>query len=93
MSYRVILDDLALEDLDDLPAGTRRRMLRRLEALADDPRPGAAHALTRELRGLWRLRVGDYRASYTIDEETQTVHVWNAGHRSRFYDRASRKRR
>ncbi|MBM3474273.1 MAG: type II toxin-antitoxin system RelE/ParE family toxin [Armatimonadetes bacterium] len=68
MSYQVILDDLALDDLADLPADVRRRLWRKLEALADNPRPAAATALTGELRGYWRLRAGDYRASYTIDD-------------------------
>jgi len=68
VSYQVILDDLALDDLADLPADVRRRLWRKLEALADNPRPAAATALTGELRGYWRLRAGDYRASYTIDD-------------------------
>ncbi len=93
MSYQVILDDLVLEDLADLHPAVRRRLLKRLEALAEDPRPATAQALTGELRGYWRLRVGDYRASYTIDEKRRVVHVWSAGHRSRFYDRARRRRR
>jgi mRNA interferase RelE/StbE len=93
VSYQVILDDLVLGDMADLHPAARRRLLQKLEALAEDPRPAAAQALTGELRGYWRLRVGDYRASYTIDEKRQVIHVWNAGHRSRFYDRARRRRR
>ena len=92
MSYEVILDDLALDDLAKLPADVRRRLWRKLEALAEDPRPAAATALTGELRGYWRLRVGDYRASYSINDKRRVVYVWNAGHRSRFYERITRKR-
>jgi mRNA interferase RelE/StbE len=93
LSYEVILDNLVLEDLADLHPAVRRRLVKRFEALAEEPRPTAAQALTGDLRGYWRLRVGDYRASYTIDDEHQVVHVWNVGHRSRFYDRTRRRRR
>jgi mRNA interferase RelE/StbE len=93
VSYKLVFDDQLAEDLADLPAGIRRRLLLKLGALAEDPRPASAQALKGNLRGFWRLRVGDYRASYSIDEKNRTVHVWNAGHRNRFYDRARRKRR
>ena len=93
MSHKLVFDDQLAEDLASLPAGIRRGLLRKLEALDEEPRPAAAEALTGNLRGYWRLRVGDYRASYSINEKSQTVHVWNAGHRNRFYDRARRKRR
>jgi mRNA interferase RelE/StbE len=92
VKYQVILDDLALDDLADPPSDVRRRLWRKLEALAENPRPSAATALTGELRGFWRLRVGDYRASYSINEKSGVVRVWNAGHRSRFYERITRRR-
>jgi mRNA interferase RelE/StbE len=93
VSYRLVFEDQVAEDLAGLPRAVRRRLVSKLAALAEDPRPPAAEPLTGNLRGYWRLRVGDYRASYSIDQKNQAVHVWNAGHRSRFYDRARRKRR
>jgi len=91
VSYRLVFDDQVAEDLADLPRAVRRRLVQKLEALAEDPRPAAAQALTGKLRGYWRLRVGDYRVSYSIDEKNRRVHVWNAGHRRRFYDRIRRR--
>ena len=92
MSYRLIFDDPVTEDLADLPKAVRERIVAKLATLADDPRPGSARPLTGELRGEWRLRIGDYRVAYSIDDERRTVHVWNVGHRSRFYERARRRR-
>jgi len=93
VSYKLVFDDQVARDLADLPAAVRRRLLQKLEALAEEPRPASAEALTGNLRGYWPLRVGDYRVSCSINEKNRTVHVWNAGHRNRFYDRARRKRR
>jgi mRNA interferase RelE/StbE len=93
VKYRLAFEGEVAEDLADLPAAVRRRLVQKLEALADDPRPASAEPLTGNLRGFWRLRVGDYRASYSVHDEKRTVHVWNAGHRSRFYDRTGRKQR
>jgi mRNA interferase RelE/StbE len=92
VSDKLVFDDQVAEDLAGLPAAIRRGLWRKLEALAEEPRPASAEALTGNLRGYWRLRLGDHRASYSINEKSQTVHVWNAGHRNRFYDRARRKR-
>jgi mRNA-degrading endonuclease RelE of RelBE toxin-antitoxin system len=39
------------------------------------------------------VRIGNYRASYEIDEAAGTVVVWAIGHRSSFYDEALRRRR
>jgi mRNA interferase RelE/StbE len=93
VSYRLVFDDALEEDLSGLPRVVQDRLLAKLAALAGEPRPGFAKAMTGELRGYWSLRVGDYRAAYTIDDHERAVHVWNAGHRSRFYERLLRRRR
>lgn len=62
-------------------------MMRALRALAENPRPPDARPLHGESKGLWRVRVGDYRASYLIDDEARLVRVGRVGHRSTFYKR------
>jgi mRNA interferase RelE/StbE len=74
-------------DLRSLPRDIQARILGRLRALADDPWPPESEPLHGDLRGLWRLRIGDYRASYVIDEEAQAVRVGRVGHRSTFHKR------
>ena len=87
MSYEVRLRPSAERDLRALARDLRERILAHLMDLADDPRPPGAEPLRGGLRGLWRLRIGDYRASYLIDEEAQEVRVGRIGHRSIFYKR------
>ena len=93
MSYEVHLNEAAERDLTSLPANVQSKILQRLGCLADDPRPQNAIPLAGTLRGSWRLRVGNYRAAYEIDDSAGMVIVWAVDHRSRFYDEALRRRR
>ena len=56
------------------------------EALRDDPRPSGAKMLTGS-HGLWRIRVGDYRIVYAIDDQRRLVRVAAVGHRRDVYTR------
>jgi mRNA interferase RelE/StbE len=91
--YEVHLNEAADRDLTRLPPTVQRRILQRLELLGRDPRPQNAIPLAGTLRGSWRLRMGNYRAAYEIDEGAKMVIVWAIDHRSRFYDEALRRRR
>jgi mRNA interferase RelE/StbE len=55
-----------------------------VDALAADPRPAAAKMIT-GAHGVLRIRVGDYRVLYTVDEGELIVLVVDAGHRSEIY--------
>jgi mRNA interferase RelE/StbE len=93
VTYEVGLTEAADRDLRKLPPDVQRRIARALEALGDEPRPPLAVPLSGTLRGSWRVRIGNYRASYEIDESTGAVLVWAIGHRSGFYGEAVRRRR
>jgi mRNA interferase RelE/StbE len=64
----------------------RRRIGEAVDALAADPRPASAKMIT-GVHGVLRIRVGDYRVLYTIDESQRIVLVLDAGHRSEIYGR------
>ena len=72
----------ALSKLDPQVA---RRVQAAIALLAEDPRPPAS----RPLRGrpAWRVRIGDYRIIYAIDDEVLLVVVVTLGHRRDVYDR------
>ncbi|MBM3477393.1 MAG: type II toxin-antitoxin system RelE/ParE family toxin [Armatimonadetes bacterium] len=93
MRYRVQFDPRAARELSDLTPTVRERVAKRIDALTLDPRPRSAIRLAHELRGDYRLRIGHYRASYSIDDQTRGIRVWAIGHRSKFYDEAGRRRR
>jgi len=58
-------------------------MIQAIDELAEDPRPRNS----RKLRGKegWRIRVGDYRAIYEIDDEAREVLILDIGHRRNIY--------
>lgn len=70
----------ALETIDEL---IRLRIMTAIDQLAADPRPPGCKKLTR--RDVWRIRVGDHRALYEIDDQKRIVLVVDVGHRSAIY--------
>jgi len=52
--------------------------------LANTPRPAGCKKLSG--RSGWRIRVGNYRVIYEIDDNTQTITVMHVGHRRDVYD-------
>ena len=83
MPYTVVLKRQAERELDALPEATRQRIARRLLALEHEPRPRGS----RKLQGPAgrRLRVGDYRILYEVDDTDQKVVVLAVGHRREVY--------
>ena len=67
------------KDLRGVPTADVRRILRRAEALRDDPRPAGSEKLTGA--ELYRVRQGAYRIVYSIDETRIVVEVVRIGHR------------
>jgi mRNA interferase RelE/StbE len=73
------------KDFLSLPPEVRAQLLPRLEALRENPRPRGAEALAGRLKGLHRLRVGDYRVVFQVDERAREVTVTRVRHRSQVY--------
>lgn len=85
MSYQLVLKGTAQKELQQLPSRVREQVARQLEALQLEPRPVGCLPLSGELRGQHRVRVGDYRIVYLIDEVAQRVGVTRIRHRSQEY--------
>jgi mRNA interferase RelE/StbE len=82
--YQVIFARSARQELEELPQRVAERILARIEALAENPRPRGC----RKLHGpsqLWRLRVGEYRVIYAVDDSKRTVDILVIRHRSDAY--------
>jgi len=62
-----------------------QRIFARIEALADTPRPPGCKKL-RGTRDLWRIRIGDYRAIYQIDDARHIVEIRAVGDRKDIYE-------
>lgn len=74
----------ARKDLKRLDRQVAARILRRLADLATDPRPPGVTRLTGH-DGLWRVRVGDYRAVYTIDDDRLVITIVHLAARGQVY--------
>ena len=84
MAYHVVIHHAPERALDRLPSQIAARIERRIDALADDPRPPGCKKLTAV--DAWRIRVGDYRVIYQIYDDRLIVLVVRIGHRREVYD-------
>jgi len=83
--YKITFARSASKELNDLPANLIRRIVARIDALAKEPRPSGCRKIKGET-DLWRVRIGDYRVVYSVDDQTRAVDIVRVRHRSRAYD-------
>lgn len=83
MAYRVTIQRAAAKALDRIDHKQRDRITDAITALGDDPRPPGCI----KLAGIdgWRIRVGDYRIVYSIDDGVHIVDVRRIGNRRDIY--------
>jgi len=87
LSYRVFLHPKAAEFLKRADASLRRRIRDRLRELVSSPKETGQHL---KYSPFWRLRIGDYRAIFEVDEEERRVIILFIGHRREVYEDFSR---
>ena len=85
MTYRIDVLPAAVREIRKLPPEAKRRVQAVIELLSENPRPPAATKLT--ARPEWRVRTGDYRVLYRIEDDILTIVVVRAGHRRDVYER------
>lgn len=82
--YQITFTRSARKELQSLPPAITHRILIKVESLAKEPRPAGC----RKLQGptnLWRLRIGEYRVVYDIDDENIIIDIMIVRHRSEAY--------
>jgi len=77
--YRLLFKKSVAKDLRAIPKKDVQRILKRIEALADDPRPKGCEKLTDQER--YRIRQGSYRAVYEIRDDVLVIIVVKVVHR------------
>lgn len=82
-TYKLFFKKSVQKDLNAIPKEDLRRILKRIEGLAEDPRPAGCEKLTGRER--YRLRQGRYRIVYSIRDDELTVWVVKVGHRKDIY--------
>lgn len=83
MTYRIELRPAAVRALRKVDHQNRGRIQGAIALLAQDPRPPGARAL--QGRPGLRVRVGDYRIIYTIQDDVLLIVVVTVGHRREVY--------
>ena len=88
MRYAIRIKESAARELQRIERSDRERLIAAIDRLAEHPFAGSA--LKGELRGLRRIRVGDYRLIYEVREQDLVVLVLRAAHRREAYRRRTR---
>ena len=82
-AYKVSFRESVEKDFSVVPKKDLKRILRRIEALAENPRPSGCEKLTGRER--YRVRQGQYRIVYSVQDEVLTVWIVKVGHRKDVY--------
>jgi len=83
--YSIVISQSALKQLQNLQKPFVKKIGRAIERLADDPRPIGVKKLQGSNGSLYRIRVGDYRVVYLIDDGIKLVDIRRIGHRKDIY--------
>jgi len=82
-SYRLLIKPSAAKELEALPLKDRRRIASKIQQLAFKPRPTGTEKLSGQEK--YRLRQGDYRVLYSVDDAQLAVVIVKIGHRRHVY--------
>ena len=81
--YQLVIRPMARKDIERLSLQMQERVLEAVLALREEPRPPG----TKKLLGLegYRIRIGDYRVLFRIDDEVRLVTIYRVKHRREAY--------
>lgn len=82
--YNIAIKRSAEKELKAVPSGDLKRVIERIQGLAQQPRPSGCEKLSGESER-YRVRQGDYRIVYGIDDAARLVEVVKIGHRREVY--------
>jgi mRNA interferase RelE/StbE len=82
-AYSIFLKESVRKDLDPIPKNDLQRIMERIGSLAENPRPVGCEKLSGQEK--YRIRQGDYRIIYSIQDTQLTVWVVKVGHRREVY--------
>ncbi len=81
--YKLEITSSAAKELSDIPPKHLRRIVARIRALADDPRPPGSKKLCAQEK--YRIRQGDYRVLYQIEDDIPAIYIIMIAHRRDVY--------
>ena len=81
--YKITIKKSAARELDEIPKKDLRKVVKRIQTLARNPRPPGSQKLSAQQ--CYRVRQGDYRIVYSIDDEDSLIDIVKIGHRREIY--------
>ena len=85
MSYKVVFASRAVKDLRSLPRKSQEQIIEKAEDLSENPYPKGCLKLKGMKEEIWRIRIGDYRVLYAVDDSIEIVDIRRIGHRKDVY--------
>ncbi len=83
--YKIVVSKSVSKELVKLPIGINNKIIPAIKLLAGNPRPKGSKKL-KGMNSTWRIRIGDYRIIYIIDDVVLIVDIRKVGHRKDIYD-------
>lgn len=83
--YKITFKDSASKELQRLSKSVIKKIVLSINGLSENPRPDGVKKLKDSNENLYRIRVGDYRIIYVIDDGIKIVNIRRIGHRKDIY--------
>ena len=83
--YKITFIRSAEKEIDKLPPSIVKKIVPVIDDLANNPRPKGSKKLKGKQEDLWRVRSGDYRIIYSIEDVIRIVEIRKVGHRRDIY--------
>lgn len=87
MTYRIEYSKHILKSIEKIPKKDKLAIFEKIEALAINPRPEGVKSLKGTLAGYHRIRVGNYRVIYHIEDKKLIILVVKIAQRGEVYDK------
>jgi mRNA interferase RelE/StbE len=84
--YSIVFIRSAEKELEKLPNAVFKKISPEIDKLATNPRPHGVKKLKGNREHLWRIRVGDYRVIYSIEDVVKIVEIRKIGNRRDVYE-------
>jgi mRNA interferase RelE/StbE len=85
MPYEIVISKSVIKELNSLPTKIKVNVIQHIQDLADEPRPKGCKKLVGQ-DNLWRIRVGQYRVIYSIEDNVLTIDIVRVRHRKDVYE-------
>jgi mRNA interferase RelE/StbE len=83
--YQIVVKPSVRKEFRKLSIRVASAISDKIESLAQNPRPDGCKKLVNNKEDIWRVRVGDYRILYTIEDDIRIVDIQHVGHRRDVY--------